>query len=123
VDYVQQMHTAYYAFAAWGRAAHPGLKVCFAMLAGLAPTHYERAAARGGPNLAADPGVWFETSSYGADAFAAIGAALDAGTGGGDRIALGSDRPYAAPAVLADEASAARAAAELLRPSQETGVA
>jgi hypothetical protein len=123
VDYVQQMHTAYYAFAAWGRAAHPALKVCFAMLAGLAPTHYERAAARGGPNLAADPGVWFETSSYGADAFAAIGAALDAGAGGGDRIALGSDRPYAAPAVLADEASASRAAAALLRPSQVTGAA
>ena len=120
VDYVQQMHTSYYAFAAWGRAAHPALKVCFAMLAGLAPAHHERAAARGGPDLAADPAVWFETSSYGADAFAAIGAALDAGS---DRIALGSDRPYAAPASLADEQSAARAAATLLRLKEVTGAA
>lgn len=116
VDYVQQMHTAYYAFAAYGRAEHPALKVCFAMLAGLAPAHHERAAARGGPDLAADPAVWFETSSYGASALAAMSASAD-------RIALGSDRPYAAPAALADEARAERAAAALLRPDDSAAVA
>ena len=136
VDYVQQMHAAYYAFAAFGRPAHPTLKICFAMLCGLAPLHRERAASRGGPDLAADPRVWFETSSYGPAAVAALGAALDA-AGGGDtsleagfgqqhaigaqsasiarsRIVLGSDRPYAAPVDLADEAAADAAAAELL---------
>lgn len=118
VDYVHQMHTACYAFAAFGRAAHPTLKVCFAMLGGLAPVHRERAAARGGPDLAADPAVWFETSSYGPTALAAMDAALagSAEVSGGDRIALGSDRPYADPGLLADEASAARAAAALLWP-------
>lgn len=112
VDYVQQMHTAYYAFAAFGRPAHPALKVCFAMLGGLAPLHRERAAARGGPSLAADSRVWFDTSSYGPAAIAAVRAQTAHGTG--PRIVLGSDRPYAAPAVLTDEAAAEGAAAELL---------
>lgn len=144
VDYVQQMHAAYYAFAAFGRPVHPELKVCFAMLCGLAPLHRERAAARGGPDLAADPRVWFETSSYGPTAVAALEAALDAAGGGNtspeaefgheqtsgrpangaggahtapiarSRIVLGSDRPYAAPGNLADPAAADAAAAELL---------
>lgn len=110
VDYVQQMHAACYAFAAFGRPAHPALKVCFAMLGGLAPLHRERAAARGGPDLAADPRVWFDTSSYGPAAIAAVSAQA----GIGRAILLGSDRPYAAPAVLADEAAAERAADGLL---------
>ncbi len=131
VDYVQQMHTAYHAFAAFGRVAHPELKVCFAMLCGLAPLHRERAAARGGPNLAADPALWFETSSYGMAAVAAVGAALDvaragAGAAGGGepprggRIVLGSDRPYAAPVALEDEAGAWFATAELFGTQFET---
>jgi hypothetical protein len=111
VDYVQQMHAAYYAFAGFGRPAHPDLKVCFAMLSGLAPVHRERTAARGGPDLAADPRVWFETSSYGSVAVGAVDAATH---GPRPRIVLGSDRPYAAPALLSDEASAASAVAELL---------
>lgn len=125
VDYVQQVHTAYYAFAAFGRCAHPTLKVCFAMLGGLAPLHRDRAAARGGPDPAADPLAWFETSSYGPATAAAVAAALAAARGGsgppgtgpvepGPRIVLGSDRPYAAPALLTDEAAADRAAADLL---------
>jgi 6-methylsalicylate decarboxylase len=115
VDYVQQMHAAYLAFAAFGRPAHPALKVCFGMLGGLAPLHRERLAARGGPDPAADPAVWFETSSYGGLALTAMHAALGA-AGGGDRIVLGSDRPYAAPTALADEPSAERATAGLLGP-------
>jgi hypothetical protein len=125
VDYVQQMHAAYYAFAAFGRTAHPALRVCFAMLCGLAPLHHERAAARGGPDSAADPRMWFETSSYGPAAMRALDAALRGGSGkgsnngsnngsSGGRFVLGSDRPYAAPAELADEAAAEQAAADLL---------
>src|SRR4029453_9577549 len=37
--YVAAMQRAWHAFAVWGRAAHPRLRVCFAMLAGLAPLH------------------------------------------------------------------------------------
>ena len=110
VDYVQQMHAAYFAFAAFGRRAHPTLKVCFAMLAGLAPTHRERLRARGGPGDV--PNAWFETSSYGDGAIAAMVGAL--GDGGAGLMVLGSDRPYAAPARLPDEAAAARAVAALL---------
>ncbi len=123
VDYVQQMHTAYHALAAFGRAEHPALRVCFAMLAGLAPLHRERAAARGGPDPTADSNVWFETSSYGAVSVAAMYEALgvhrgiDEHNSRMDQIALGSDRPYADPGMLADEASAQRAAAALLGPS------
>ena len=127
VDYVHQMHTAYHALAAFGRAAHPTLKVCFAMLGGLAPLHRERAAARGGPDPAADSNVWFETSSYGELAVAAMRAAIgpdgrEAGGemgNGADRIALGSDRPYADPPALDDEPSAQRAAAALFGPLAE----
>jgi hypothetical protein len=118
VDYVRQMHGAYFAFAAYGRPAHPELKVCFAMLAGLAPAHRERLQARGGPagvtgasGAAADRGMWFETSSYGDVAIGAVTGVLGHGP-----IVLGSDRPYAAPARLPDERAAARAAAALLGP-------
>ena len=46
--YVAAMQVAWFAFAVWGRPAHPGLRVCFAMLAGLAPLQRERLLARGG---------------------------------------------------------------------------
>ena len=46
------MQAAWYAFAVWGRPAHPRLRVCFAMLAGLAPLHRERLLARGGEAVA-----------------------------------------------------------------------
>jgi hypothetical protein len=121
VGYVQQMHAAYFAFAAFGRPAHPNLRICFAMLAGLAPVHRERVRTRGGPagvlgagDAPADRGTWFETSSYGDAAIAAMTGALgDAGVG---LLVLGSDRPYAAPVRLPDEEAAARAAAALLEP-------
>lgn len=59
VPYVQQMHSAWFAFRAFGRPRHSRLRVCFALLAGLAPLHGERFAARGG---ASDAG-WTRTSS------------------------------------------------------------
>ena len=48
VPYVQQMHAAWHHFHAAGRPRHPRLRVCFALLAGLAPLHSERLMTRGG---------------------------------------------------------------------------
>ena len=93
--YVAEMQAAWHAFAVWGRPAHPRLRVCFAMLAGLAPLHRERLIARGG-RAGGDPGVFLDTSSYGARAVDA--AVREVGV---DRLVHGSDRPVAAPCELA----------------------
>ena len=85
--YVSTMQTAWYAFALWGRPAHPRLRVCFAMLAGLAPLHRERLRARGG-RPAADADIFLDTSSYGPRGVDAIIREL-----GVDALAYGSDRP------------------------------
>ncbi|WP_128379398.1 amidohydrolase family protein [Streptomyces cavernae] len=92
VPYVQQMHAAWFAFRAFGRTRHPRLRVCFALLAGLAPLHGERLAARGGGRGEVDPDVFVETSSYGPRAVDAVVRAL-----GVDVIVQGTDRPYAEP--------------------------
>ncbi|GAA4499734.1 hypothetical protein GCM10023191_047120 [Actinoallomurus oryzae] len=92
VPYVQQMHAAWFAFRAFGRERHPRLRVCFALLAGLAPLHGERFAARGGGRGEVDRDVFLETSSYGPRAVDATIRAL-----GIDTIVCGSDRPYAPP--------------------------
>ena len=72
VSYVQQLHAAWFAFQAYGRPAYPRLRVCFTALAGLAPLHGERLAARGGDDPLArgviDPRIFVETSSYGSRA-------------------------------------------------------
>jgi hypothetical protein len=104
VAYVQQMHAAWYAFRAYGRARHPDLVVCFAMLAGLAPLHGERVAARAGLRTAVDSGVFLDVSSYGTRAIDATIRAL-----GIDALVNGSDAPYAAP-VSAELSPAALAA-------------
>ena len=91
--YVSDMHVAWHAFAGFGRPAHPALRVCFAMLAGLAPLHAERLTLRGGPaNAALDPGIFYDTSSYGPRAIAAM-----AGIVGLDQLVTGSDRPVVDP--------------------------
>jgi 6-methylsalicylate decarboxylase len=90
--YVTEMQTAWHAFALWGRPAHPRLRVCFALLAGLAPLHRERLAGRGGP-AANDPDAFLDTSSYGARAVDAVVREV-----GVDRLVYGSDRPVVAPA-------------------------
>ena len=96
VPYVQQLHAAWFAFRAWGRPAYPRLRVCFTALAGLAPLHGERLAARGGTDPLTrgiiDPGMFVETSSYGHRAVDAVLRVL-----GVDALVLGSDRPYAEP--------------------------
>ncbi len=95
VPYVQQMHAAWFAFRAYGRPRHPGLRVCFAILAGLAPLHGERFAARAGGRSPVDPGVFLEISSYGTRAVDATIRVL-----GIDALVNGSDRPYADPVRL-----------------------
>jgi hypothetical protein len=92
--YVAAMHTAWYAFAAWGRPAHPRLRVCFARLAGLAPLHRERLMARGG-RAVADPGVFLDVSSYGDRAVDAVVREI-----GVDQLVFGSDRPVVTPPEL-----------------------
>jgi 6-methylsalicylate decarboxylase len=96
VPYVQQLHAAWFAFRAYGRPAYPRLRVCFAALAGLAPLHGERLAARGGADPMArgvvDPRMFVETSSYGNRAVDSVLRVL-----GVDQLVFGSDRPYARP--------------------------
>jgi hypothetical protein len=95
--YVAEMQTAWLAWGAWGRAAHPRLKVVWAMLAGCAPLQAERLAARGGPAAAVyDELAWFDVSSYGPHAVDAMLRVV-----GVDRLVLGSDRPIADPPALA----------------------
>lgn len=90
--YVAAMNAAWNAFAVFGRPAHPQLRVCFAMLAGLGPLHRERLLARGGRPVA-DQQVFLDTSSYGARATDAVIREL-----GVDTLVYGSDRPVLAAA-------------------------
>jgi 6-methylsalicylate decarboxylase len=119
VSYVQQMHAAWFAFRAHGRARCPRLRVCFALLAGLAPLHSERFAARTGDRNAIDEDVFLEVSSYGTRAVDATIRVL-----GIDPLVNGSDRPYADPIDLDLGSAAAHALRSanplrLLQPKQE----
>src|SRR4051812_4667177 len=89
-DYVAGMQAAWLAWAAWGRPAHPRLRVCFAMLAGLAPLQRERLVARGG-RAAPDALTFVDTSSYGPRAIDAVIREL-----GVDALVHGSDVPVVA---------------------------
>jgi 6-methylsalicylate decarboxylase len=95
VTYVQQMHATWFAFRVYGRTRHPRLRVCFAMLAGLAPLHSERVAARAGDRSVVDHDVFLDVSSYGTRAVDATVRVL-----GIDAVVNGSDRPYADPPQL-----------------------
>lgn len=93
VGYTTQMQAAWWGWhAVRGRALFPRLRVLFGAGAGLAPVHHERRTARGGEAPVVDPGVFFDTSSYGPQALDALVRVL-----GIDVLVLGSDRPYAAP--------------------------
>jgi predicted TIM-barrel fold metal-dependent hydrolase len=113
-DYVAAMQRAWYAFAVWGRPAHPRLRVCFAMLAGLAPLHRERLIARGGRPVS-DPDVFLDTSSYGARAVDAVVREV-----GVDRLVHGSDRPVV-PAVDLSLGDAVEVALRERNPSRLLG--
>jgi hypothetical protein len=104
VFYVQQMHAAWFALRVHGRPRHPALRVCFAMLAGLAPLHGERFAARAGDRGVVDQDVFLDISSYGTRAVDATVRAL-----GIDPLVNGSDRPYADPVELELGAAGAHA--------------
>src|SRR4051812_6349279 len=101
VPYVAGLHAAWWAWQDGGRARFPGLRVCFAALAGLGPLHEERRLARGGSPVPAGPLTFVETSSYGTQAVSATIRAL-----GLDAICHGSDAPYAQPSELDLDANA-----------------
>jgi 6-methylsalicylate decarboxylase len=112
--YVAEMSAAWHAWAEWGRAQHPRLRVAFAMLAGLAPLHAERLAARGGPSGAVhDSLTAFDTSSYGSRALDAMLRVV-----GVDRLLYGSDRPVVAPTRLAALGAAAEHAIAVANPER-----
>ncbi len=91
--YVVQMQAAWLALVAFGRPAHPRLRVVFAMLAGMAPLLGERLAVRGGPRVdLADPLLHYDSSSFGAVAIDAL-----AGVVGEAQLLYGSDRPVVEP--------------------------
>jgi len=99
-DYVAQMQAAWLTFAACGRREHPNLVLLFAMLAGGAPLLAERLAARGGPAVDLhDPGVFYDTSSYGPGAIEAMARRV-----GPEQLVYGSDRPVVEPARTGREA-------------------
>jgi len=117
VPYVQQLHAAWFAFRAYGRPAHPRLRICFTALAGLAPLHGERLAARGGADPlargAVDPRMFVETSSYGDRAVDSVLRVL-----GVDVLVFGSDRPYAQPHSGFGLGEAARHAIRVTNPAR-----
>ncbi len=94
--YLADMHAAWLAFTIAGRPRHRRLRVIFAMLAGLAPLHSERLAARGGPPAAApDPLTFYECSSYGPPTVDLLAPVV-----GARQILYGSDRPVVEPGEL-----------------------
>jgi hypothetical protein len=117
VPYVQQLHAAWFAFRAYGRAAYPRLRICFTALAGLGPLHGERLAARGGTGPlvrgVVDPRTFVETSSYGNRAVDSVLRVL-----GVDMLVFGSDRPYAQPHPDLGLGDAARHAIRVTNPAR-----
>lgn len=102
--YVADMNAAWHAFAAFGRASHPRLRVVFAMLAGGAPLQAERLAVRGGPAGAiTDEHVFYDTSSYGVRTIDAVVRCV-----GVDQLVYGSDRPVVDALPAAPLGAAAR---------------
>ena len=98
-DYVAGLHAAWVAWIARGRYQHPTLRVLFAALAGLAPLHGERLVSRGAPHTGPDAYLFYDTSSYGQSAIAAMRAAVGPG-----QLIYGSDRPVVDPTPPENEA-------------------
>jgi 6-methylsalicylate decarboxylase len=108
--YVAQMQAAWLTFATLGRREHPELVVLFAMLAGGAPLLSERLASRGGPAVdVRDPGVFYDTSSFGATAINAMVRRV-----GEAQLVYGSDRPVVDPVPSGREISLQANAARLI---------
>jgi hypothetical protein len=113
--YVTQMHEAWFAWSAWGRPAHPRLRIVWAMLAGGAPLHAERLAARGGPGVQ-DPFSYYDVSSYGPRAIDAMARVV-----GIEPLVYGTDRPVVEPARLDVLGEAAHTALTSANPSRLLG--
>jgi predicted TIM-barrel fold metal-dependent hydrolase len=103
--YVTQMQAAWLSFVTVGRREHPRLRILFAMLAGGAPLLAERLLARGGPRVdLRDPLTFYDTSSFGPDAIAALRTMV-----GAEQLLYGSDRPVVEPVARGREALASSA--------------
>jgi hypothetical protein len=98
-DYIAGLQAAWTAWIARGRYQHPTLRVLFAALAGLAPLHGERLVSRGAPHTGADAYLFYDTSSYGPRAIAAMREVVGAG-----QLVYGSDRPVVEPTPPDDDA-------------------
>ena len=109
--YVAQMQRAWFVVNRWIRQDYPGLRVCFAMLAGLAPLHDDRLRSRGADGFVPDGRTFLESSSYGQTVIDAV-----AGVVGGRAIVFGSDRPVVetAPATAASARRTRANAARLI---------
>lgn len=106
--YLEQLQRAWLMFVTEGRPAHPRLRVLWALLAGGAPLHAERLAARGGPAVdLTDPRHFYDTSSYGPTGLAAVGVT-------GVQLVHGSDRPVTGPATPVSPARGVQSPARLL---------
>jgi len=117
-DYVAQMQAAWLAFITAGRREHPSLRVVFALLAGGAPLHAERLAARGGPPIELrDPLIFYDTSSYGPVAIASTASVVGAG-----QLVYGSDRPVLEPTRTGHDESLMANSAALLAAELASGV-
>jgi predicted TIM-barrel fold metal-dependent hydrolase len=117
--YVADMNAAWHAFVAFGRPRHPRLRVVFAMLAGGAPLHAERLAARGGPSGGvADERIYYDTSSYGPRTIDAVARCV-----GIDQLVHGSDRPVVDVSSSTPLGSAAQAAMVSTNVARMLGVA
>lgn len=103
-SYTASLHAAWWAWAGTGVQRHPRLRVVFAALAGLAPLHGERAAARGGPVVPDAPQLFYDTSSYGPEAVA-----LMRRTVGSAQLVHGSDTPVLAGGAVPDDEALLRA--------------
>lgn len=109
-DYIAEMHAAWLTFSVLGRRHYGSLRVLFAMLAGGAPLHAERLAARGGsPVDLRDPHTFYETSSYGPAAIEAIAQRV-----GMAQLVYGSDRPVVEPVPTTHDARLQTSASRLI---------
>ena len=104
VDYPAQLHAAWWSWTVAGRALLPGLRICFAAGAGLAPIQHERYTARGGGRVHIDDLTFVDTSSYSRQGLDALIRVL-----GVDQLVMGSDCPYAEPTDPGLGAAATRA--------------
>jgi predicted TIM-barrel fold metal-dependent hydrolase len=108
-DYISQMQAAWLSFASYGRRDHPELAVIFAVFAGGAPLLVERLEARGGPAIdLRDPGIYYETSSFGPAAVEMMAHRV-----GEAQLLYGSDRPVIEPKPTGRDALLQRNAAAL----------